>query len=115
MTVTYKYLHSTLEQMLRLIRHDTCHQSTCTSVKKIQLYYCISWLAQSCPILCDPMDCTLSGLSVHGILQEYWGGFPFPSPGDLPDPGIEPVFLVWAGEFSTTEPPGKLLPNMKKS
>ena len=68
-TVTYKYLYSTLKQMLRFIRHDTCHQSTCISVKKIQLHYCISWLAQSCPILCDPMGWSLPGLSVHGILQ----------------------------------------------
>ena len=39
--------------------------------------------------------------------QEYWGGFPFPSPGDLPDPGIElrpPV--LWAYAFPS-EPPGK--------
>ena len=37
------------------------------------------------------MDCSLPGSSVHGISrQEYWSGLPFPSPGDLPDPGIEP-------------------------
>ena len=37
------------------------------------------------------MDCSLPGFSVHGIFprQEYWHGLPFPSPGDLPDPGIE--------------------------
>ena len=41
--------------------------------------------------ICNPMDCRPSGSSVHGILQqEYWSGLPFPSPGDLPDPGIEP-------------------------
>ena len=38
--------------------------------------------------------------------QEYWSGLPFPSPGDLPDPGIKPVFFI-AGGFFTTEPPGK--------
>ena len=37
------------------------------------------------------MDCSLPGSSVHGISrQEYWSGLPFPSPGDLPNPGIEP-------------------------
>ena len=47
--------------------------------------------AQSCPTLSNPMDCSLPGSSVHGILQkEYWSGLPFPSPGDHPDPGIEP-------------------------
>ena len=39
--------------------------------------------------------------------QEYWSGFLFPSPGDLLDPGIEPVFPALAGRFFTTEPPGK--------
>ena len=38
--------------------------------------------------------------------QEYWSGLPFPSPGDLPDPGIEPVFPALAGVFFTVEPPG---------
>ena len=48
-------------------------------------------VAQSCPTLCNPMDCSLSGSSVHGIFQARdWSGLPFPSPGDLPDPGIEP-------------------------
>ena len=47
--------------------------------------------------LCDPMDCSSPGSSVHGILQkEYWSGLPFPSPGDHPDPGIEPSNeLTW--------------------
>ena len=101
-----------------------------------------SEVSQSCPTLCDPMDCSLPGFSVHWILQaivlewiaisfsrgssqsrdwtrvsrivdrhftiwatreahqvlwsmgffrhEYWSGLPFPSPGDLPNPGIEP-------------------------
>ena len=39
--------------------------------------------------------------------QEYWNGLPFPSRGDLPDPGIEPVSPALAGGFFTTESPGK--------
>ena len=39
--------------------------------------------------------------------QEYWSGLPFPSPGDLPDPGIEPMSTALAGRFLTAEPPGK--------
>ena len=47
--------------------------------------------------------------------QKYWSGFPFPPPGDLPDPGIEPMSLALAGGFFTTEPPGKLyMWNLKK-
>ena len=42
--------------------------------------------------------------------QDYWSGLPFPSPGDLPHPGIEPVFfasIALANGFFTPEPPGK--------
>ena len=39
--------------------------------------------------------------------QEYWSGLPFPSPGALPDPGIEPASPALAGRFFTTELPGK--------
>ena len=63
-------------------------------------------LLQSYRILCDPMDCSLPGSSVHGILQARileWVAFP--PPEDLPDPGIEPVSLrssALAGVFFTT-------------
>ena len=39
--------------------------------------------------------------------QEYGSGLPFPTPGDLPDPGIELEPLALAGRFLTTAPPGK--------
>ena len=45
-------------------------------------------------------------LSMGFPRQEYWSGLPFPSPGDLPDPGIEPTSSSLAGRFFTTEPPG---------
>ena len=67
-------------------------------------YYCTTWeapsklanVAQLCLTLCDPMDCSLYFLrpwDFPRILQEYWSGLPFPSPGDLPNPGIEPSSL----------------------
>ena len=40
--------------------------------------------------------------------QEYWNGLPFPSPGDLPNPGIEPMSPVLADRFFTTELLGSL-------
>ena len=49
-------------------------------------------------------------LSMGFPRQEYWSGLPFPLPGDLPDPGIEPsspASPALAGRFFTTEPPGK--------
>ena len=39
--------------------------------------------------------------------QEYWSGLPFPSPGDLPDPGIEPRSPTLQADALTSEPPGK--------
>ena len=42
------------------------------------------------------MDGSPLGCSVHGISQaKYWSGLPFPSPSNLPDPGIEPVSPAW--------------------
>ena len=38
--------------------------------------------------------------------QEYWSGLPFPSPGDLPDPGIEPKPPAFQADALTSEPPG---------
>ena len=39
--------------------------------------------------------------------QEYWSGLPFPSPGDLPDPGIEPWTPAFQADALTSEPLGK--------
>ena len=46
-------------------------------------------------------------LSVGFPRQEFWSGLPFPSPGDLPRSGMEPVSPALTGGFYTTEPPGK--------
>ena len=43
-------------------------------------------------------------LSRGSSRQEYWSGLPFPTPGDLPNPGIEPRSPALAGGFFTTEP-----------
>ena len=51
-----------------------------------------SEVPQSCPTIYDPMDCSLHQAppSMGFSRQEYWSGLPFPFPGNLPDPGIEP-------------------------
>ena len=46
-------------------------------------------------------------LSMGFCRQEYWSELPFPPPGDLPDPGLEPESPALASRFFTTEPPGK--------
>ena len=56
-----------------------------------QSVLCCAMSLLSCPTLCDPMDCSLLGSSSMGFSrQEYWCGLPFPSPEDLPHPGIKP-------------------------
>ena len=58
-------------------------------------------VTQSCPTLCDPMDCSPPSSSVHGISRQgYWSGLPFPSRGDLPDPGIEPRSPALQADFT---------------
>ena len=61
-------------------------------------------VAQLCLAFCNPMDCSLPCSSVHGFpRQEYWNGLSFPSPGDLPDPGIGPESpALECGFFTTT-------------
>ena len=61
--------------------------------------------AQSCPTLCDPVNCSLRGSSMGFSRQEYQIGLPFSTPGALPYPGIESPAL--AGRFFTT---AQLLP-----
>ena len=46
-------------------------------------------------------------LSMRFSRQEYWSGLPFPSPGDLPDPGIEPGSSALQADALPSEPPGK--------
>ena len=46
-------------------------------------------------------------LSMGFTRQEYWSGVPFPSPGDLPDPGIEPWSPALQADALPCEPPGK--------
>ena len=46
---------------------------------------------------------THNPLSMGLPRQDYWSGLPFPSPGDLPDPGNDPASRVLAGRFFTTE------------
>ena len=68
-----------------------------------------SEVIQSCPTLCDPMDCNPPGSSIHGIFQARgleWA--PFPSPGDLPNPGIELRSPASQADALLSETPGKL-------
>ena len=72
-----------------ILPFENWHQSfpggLCMSAKLLQLR----------PTLCSCMDYSLPGSSLYGIPQaRIWGGLPCPLPGDLPNPGIEPVSLI---------------------
>ena len=59
-------------------------------------------------LFCDPTDCNRQALLSMGFpRQEYWTRLPFPSPGDLLNPGIECMSPALAGRFFTTESAGK--------
>ena len=63
-------------------------------------------VTQSRPTLCDPMDCSRQApLSTEFSRQEYWSGLPFTSPGDLPDPWIEPGSPALQADSLSSEPP----------
>ena len=65
-------------------------------------------VAQLCLTLCDPMDCSPPGsLSMEFSRQEYWSGLSFPSPGDLPNPGIKLGSPTLQADSLLSEPPGK--------
>ena len=65
-------------------------------------------VTQSHPTVCDPTDCSPPGSSVHGILrQEHWSGSLFPSPKDLPEPGIKQGSPALQADSLPSKPPGK--------
>ena len=88
--------------MLSLSKERTRYYESCCLVTKLCLTLCDPWtVAHQVP------------LSMGFSRQEYWIGLPFPSPGDLLDPGIKPMSLespTLAGGFFTTVPLGKPLP-----
>ena len=67
-----------------------------------------SEVAQSCSTLCDPWTVAYQASpSMEFYRQEYWSGVPFPSPGHLPDPGMEPRSPALQADALPSETPGK--------
>ena len=83
----------------------------CSFLTPVYYFMVLSSVAQSCLTLCDPMDYSLMDSSVNGIFQaRILERLPFPSLGDLSNPGIKPMSLASpasAGRFFTPETPGK--------
>ena len=77
---------------LKHIKYQTIYK--CYSLSRAQLFATPWTAAHQAPP------------SMRFSRQGYWSGVPFPSPGDLPNPGIEPAPPALAGRFFTTAPPG---------
>ena len=86
------------------------HNNSKKQVLLVSIYILWNQRTQLCLTLCDPMDCSPQApLSMEFSRQEYWSGLPFPPPGDLPNPGIEPRSPTLQADSFPTEPPGKPL------
>ena len=71
---------------------------------------CGQWLSRVLLFVARWIVARQAPLPIEFSRKEYWSGLPFPASGNLPNPGIEPVSSmspVCAGEFFSTEPPGK--------
>ena len=67
------------------------------------------FVAKLCPTLATPWTVACQApLSMGFSRQQYWSGSPFPSPGDLPDPGIEPRAPALQADSLLTELQGKI-------
>ena len=126
--------HSTSEKWPFLsniwVRSDLGTVSLCgivgTSVDKTEWSKLVlrekRWIIVTSGVCVCVRACTLSHVQLFATLwtvarqallfmgfyrQEYWSGLPFPTSGDLPYPGIEPMSPALAGRFFTTEPSGK--------
>ena len=76
---------------------------------------CVCLVAQSCLTLGTPQTVTCQApVSMGFSRQEYWSEFPFPSPGDLPDPGIEPRSPALQVGSLPTELQGKPIINYRE-
>ena len=80
----------------------------CSLLALLQAFYWWKWKWNSLNRvrLCDHMYCSPPGSSMEFSKQEYWGRLPFPSPGDLPDPGIKPRSPALYADSLPVEPPG---------
>ena len=95
-----RYLTEPLPHDSLVLFHNTSLYFVCLVTKLHLTFFATSWTVAS-----------QAPLSMGFPRQEYWSGLSFPSPGDLPNPGIELASPELAGRFFTTELPGKSLPS----
>ena len=101
-----------IERKLDLVCNGRTHSYLlphwASEIKKVSHGHLGGLVAKSCPILVTPWTIACQGpLSTGFSRQEYWSGLPFPSPGDLSDPGIKPRSPALRADSLQTELPGK--------
>ena len=101
-----------LERVTRICFYEICFLEPKDRLKQLETMVNIvnitvlCLVAQLCLSLYDPTDCSLPGSSVYGDSPgKHWNGLPFPSPGDLPKPGIQSRSPALKVDSLPSEPP----------
>ena len=104
-SMSHRYLKHNMSKTVSIIRNT---REVFVS-QWLRACFCVLCLViQSCLFLCDPMDCNPPGFFVHGDSSgKNTGGLACPSPGDLPNPGIEPRSSALQMDSLPSELPGK--------
>ena len=103
---SYVFICPSLKAMLRKENcFIDCHSNL--SSKLLEYWNEVKWLSRVW-LFVTPWTVAYQALLSMGFSrQEHWSGLPFPSPGDLPNPGIEPGSPALEADALTSEPPGK--------
>ena len=95
-----------LEPSQKSSQPQICKKRDVAECKKTNLGNKDNYSSVSCSLVSDSLQ--PHDLSTEFSWQEYWRGLPFPSPGDLPYPGIEPGSPALQADSLLSEIPGKL-------
>ena len=80
-------------------KHDCILYCTLSLQSPVSILH---WCVRACSVVSDSSQpLSQAPLSLECLRQEYWSGLPFPTPGDLPEPGTEPTSPPVAGRFVT--------------
>ena len=100
-----------LKSFLKRVKEESEKASLKPNIKKTKIMascpIVLCLVTQSCPTLCDPVDCSQPGSSIHGNCPGKYTGVPCPPRRDLPNPGIKPKSSSLQVDSLPSEPPGK--------
>ena len=99
--MSYKDLPTMFISKIHVMKKYLCNRKVC-----VQYSLFSHWVMSNSFVTPWTVACQ-APLFMEFSRQEYWSGLPFPSPVNLPNPGIELMSPALPGGFSTTEPPGK--------